>query len=119
MAGNTLVVVKGHILSAQGIVWIVAGEAGEATAALAKTGALGKVERLMPGIPRVIPVGGGFAHLGFAMTLAAELIQDGAWHPPRILNRPSCGHQIPSTNRIIVSLFFGHYNQLTPFGRLN
>ena len=61
MAGNTLVVVKGHILSAQGIVWIVAGEAGEATAALAKTGALGKVERLMPGIPRVIPVGGGFA----------------------------------------------------------
>src|SRR6266849_1924378 len=86
MAGHALAVVKGGILSAQRIVWIVAGEAGEAIAALAKTGALGQVERLMPCIPRFTPVGGRFARLGLAMTRAAELIQGDARHPPWVLN---------------------------------
>src|SRR5215813_4322484 len=68
MAAGALAVIKDGVVPAQRIVRIVAGEAGKPTVALTKTRALGQIQRLMPGIPGVIPVRCRFALLRFAVT---------------------------------------------------
>lgn len=64
----------------------MAGKAGELASALLEAPALRQIERLVPCIPRIIPVRFGFARL-LSVAGATELVQLGGAHPLRIADR--------------------------------
>src|SRR4051794_2306074 len=74
MAPAAAVVVGRDIQLAGRLVRIVAGEAGERSAALSGAGALGQIDRLMAHVPGVAPIDGHAFRGRRAMTLAAQFV---------------------------------------------
>src|SRR5260370_25496113 len=74
MAGRTARIVVGRGLT-QGLVWIVAGDAGECAAAVPEAGGARQVRGLMPHVPDVAPVGGVIEFAGFPVAGGAKRIQ--------------------------------------------
>ena len=78
MAGRFVAVLAGVLAHRLGAVGVVARQAGEAALAFAETGALGERQRLMAGVPGVIPVR-VLAGLGrLAVAVAAEFVEAGS-----------------------------------------
>src|SRR5260370_42438644 len=74
MAGRTARIVVGRGLT-QGLVWIVAGNAGECAAAIPEAGGARQVCGLMPHVPDVAPIGGVIEFAGFPVAGGAKRVQ--------------------------------------------
>ena len=72
MAPGAFRVIELRGVSTQGPVRIVARDAVESAIALAETGALRQIERLVPRVPGIVPVGCRLALLGLAVAVSAE-----------------------------------------------
>ena len=70
------------------LMWIVAGEAGELSLALAETCALAEVHRLMAHIPREVPVDTNVRGSGRPVAFSAKLIQLAGLHETGVADIP-------------------------------
>jgi len=72
----------------------VAGKAGESAAALAETGALGEIERLMTGVPGIGPIGVVAGGGGLTVAGATRLVHLGRGHFFRISHGKPAGDMV-------------------------